>query len=88
MPRGARKKSNSGVYHVVARGINEQRIFEDEEDYLVFLEKIRKYKKISGYKVFAYCLMSNHIHLLMKEENESLSMAFRRIGASYFYWYN
>ncbi len=64
MPRGARKKSSSGVYHVVARGINKQRIFEDEEDYLVFLEKIRKYKKISGCKVYAYCLMSNHVHLL------------------------
>ncbi len=88
MPRGAREKSSSGVYHVVARGINKQRIFEDKEDYLVFLEKIRKYKKISGYKVFSYCLMSNHIHLLMKEETESLSTAFRRIGASYVYWYN
>jgi putative transposase len=88
MQRGARKKSSSGVYQLVARGINKQRNFEDEEDYLFFLEKIRKYKKISGYKVFAYCLMSNHIHLLMKEENESLNMAFRRIGASYVYWYN
>ncbi len=64
MPRGARMKRSSGVYHVVARVINKQRVFEDEEDYRVFLEKIRKYKKISGYKVFAYCLMSHHIHLL------------------------
>jgi putative transposase len=88
MPRNARKKSSSGVYHVVVRGINKQRVFEDEEDYRVFLDKLRKYKKISGYKIFAYCLMSNHIHLLMKEENESLSTAFRRIGASYVYWYN
>ncbi len=61
MPRGARKKSSSGVYHVIALGINKQRIFENEEDHRVFLEKIRKYKKISSFKVFAYCLMSNHI---------------------------
>ncbi len=88
MPRGARKKSSSGVYHVVVRGINKQRIFEDEEDYQVFLKRIKTYKKISGYKVYSYCLMSNHIHLLMKEETESLSTAFRRIGTSYVYWYN
>jgi putative transposase len=45
MPRGARKKSSPGVYHLVARGIYEQRIFNDEEDHLDFIEKIRKYKR-------------------------------------------
>jgi len=70
MLRGARKKSSSGVYHVVARGINKQRIFEDEEDYLVFLEKIRKYKKISGYKVFAYCRMSKQSHPSVDERRK------------------
>lgn len=66
MPRGARKKNSFGIYHVIVRGINKQRIFEDEGEYLVFLKKIRNYKKMSSYTVFAYCLMSNHIHLLMK----------------------
>jgi putative transposase len=41
MPRGARKKSSSGGYHLVARGINKQRIFEDEEDYLIFKPEVR-----------------------------------------------
>ncbi len=82
MPRSARIKSNSGIYHIVLRGINKQRIFEDDEDSLYFLEKLKTYKNISGYEIFAYCLMSNHVHLLMKEGKESLSTAFRRIGAS------
>lgn len=43
MSKGARKKSSSVVYHVIARGINKQRIFKDEEDYLAFMEKIKKY---------------------------------------------
>jgi hypothetical protein len=82
MPRSARKKSSSGIYHIVLRGINKQRIFEDDEDSLYFLEKLKIYKDISGYEIYAYCLMSNHVHLLMKEGEEPLSTAFRRIGAS------
>ncbi len=88
MPRSARKKSSSGIYHIVLRGINKQRIFEDDEDNQYFLEKLKTYKDISGYEIYAYCLMSNHVHLLMKEGEEPLSTAFRRIGASYVYWYN
>jgi putative transposase len=41
MPRSARKKSSSGIYHIVLRGINKQRIFEDDEDSLYFLEKLK-----------------------------------------------
>ena len=88
MPRSARKKSSSGIYHIVLRGINKQRIFEDDEDSQYFLEKLKTYKDINGYEIYAYCLMSNHVHLLMKEGEEPLSTAFRRIGASYVYWYN
>jgi len=83
MPRRARKKSRSGIYHILLRGINKQRIFEDVQDYQKFLETIKTNKKTSGYQVYAYCLMSNHIHLLMKEGRESLGTTFRRIGASY-----
>jgi hypothetical protein len=42
MPRGARKKSESGIYHIMIRGINRQTIFEDEEDSDIFLETIEK----------------------------------------------
>ncbi len=88
MPRRAREKSETGIYHVVLRGINKQRIFEDDEDYQKYLYTLKTYKEISAYEVYAYCLMSNHVHLLMKEGKEALGVAFRRIGASYVYWYN
>ena len=45
MPRQARKKSESGIYHVMLRGINRQTIFEDEEDCNVFLKTIAIYKE-------------------------------------------
>ncbi|WP_082076253.1 transposase [Pelosinus fermentans] len=42
------------------------RFFEEEEDYKQFIETIQKYKWKSGYEIYAYCLMGNHVHLLMK----------------------
>ena len=74
MPRLPRQKSESGIYHIMLRGINQQVIFEDNEDYIKFVEILQKYKAVSGYKVFAYCLMSNHIHMLVKVEQEDLDL--------------
>lgn len=88
MPREARKKSSTGIYHVMLRGINGQIIFEDHEDNEKFLQTIKEYKEECRYEIYAYCLMGNHIHLLMKEGQEDLGMIFRRIGAKYVYWYN
>lgn len=88
MPRQERKKSNSGIYHIMLRGINQQQIFEDQEDNEKFLEILEAYKVISNYKIIAYCLMGNHVHLMLKTENDSLGQIFKRIGARYVYWYN
>lgn len=88
MPRQAREKSSSGVYHIMLRGINKQDIFYDEEDKLRCIETLNKYKNICSYKVYGYCLMSNHIHLLLREGKETISQTMKRIGVSYVYWYN
>ena len=88
MPRQARKKSETGVYHIMLRGINQQQIFEDEEDQQRFLDTLLKYKEQCGYSIYAYCLMGNHLHLLLKEGKEDLTLMFKRIAGSYVYWYN
>ena len=88
MPRQARKKSESGIYHVMLRGINQQQIFEDSEDYNKFLEVLKDCKAISEFEIFAYCLMGNHIHLLIKEGTETLEQIFKRICGRFVYWYN
>ena len=88
MPRKARRVAQSGIYHVMMRGINHQQIFEEDEDYRVFLRILRKCKHISGFKIFAYCLMGNHIHLLIKEDEEKLELIFKRIGVRFVKWYN
>lgn len=88
MPRTARKKSSTGIYHVIFRGINKQRIFEDDEDHFYFLDKLSSCQQKSGFELYAYCLMSNHIHLLLKEGHEDLGITFRRFGTSFVSWYN
>ncbi|MDD4569457.1 MAG: transposase [Tepidanaerobacteraceae bacterium] len=88
MPRVARAKSKTGIYHMILRGINRQIIFEDKEDSIKFLQTFKEYKEKSEYEIYAYCLMGNHAHILIKEGKEELGTAMRRIGASYVYWYN
>ena len=88
LPRSARKLSSSGIYHVMLRGINQQDIFEDEEDYLRFLTVIKECREISEFELYAYCLMTNHVHLLIKTGKEPLGLIFKRIGSRYVYWYN
>jgi putative transposase len=88
MVRKGREKSRSGVYHVMLRGINCQTIFEDEVDRLKFLETLKKYKEVSRYQLYGYCLMDNHVHLLIKENEETIAKAIQRISSSYVYWYN
>ncbi|RLQ94820.1 transposase [Falsibacillus albus] len=88
MARQARKKSKSGIYHVIIRGANRQEIFHDEEDRIKFLGILQKVKTKSGLKVYAWCLMGNHVHLLVKEGSESISVVMKRIGVSYANYYN
>ena len=67
MARQARKMSGSGIYHVMIRGINYQSIFEDSEDREKYLQLLRNTRKRCGFALYGYCLMGNHVHLLVKE---------------------
>ena len=88
MPRSVRSKSTTDIYHAMLRGINHQQIFNDKEDYEKFISILQDCKNLSGFKLYAYCLMGNHIHLLLKTEAEDLSQIFKRIGTRYASWYN
>ena len=88
MPRQARVKSKTGIYHVIVRGISQQNIFHDEEDFIRFLEMLDRVKKTSGFKLYGYCLMNNHVHLLIHEFQDKLSLVMKRIGIGYAWWYN
>ena len=81
MPRQARQASETGIYHVMMRGINHQNIFEEQEDYYQFLNTLdlmaQSYESDGtpagrNYILYAYCLMSNHIHLLIREREDTI----------------
>jgi REP element-mobilizing transposase RayT len=66
MPRKPREKSETGIYHVIVRGIGQQDIFHEEDDFQRYLETTKKVSMESGVSVLGYCLMTNHVHLLLK----------------------
>ena len=79
------------------RGINHQNIFEDAEDYYQFittLDRVRvQYDDLglpcgTSCTIYAYCLMSNHFHLLIREREETVGETVKRIASSYVYYYN
>lgn len=88
MARKNREISKSGVYHVILRGNNKQSIFEDTEDRLYFLNKLFYYRRKFNFKVYAYCLMDNHVHLLIKDGQIGVSDIIKRLAGTYAYWFN
>jgi REP element-mobilizing transposase RayT len=83
-----REKGKTGIYHIIVRGINQQDIFHDEDDYDKYLSAVKKIGMESGINILGYCLMTNHVHLLIKEKDTDVSLFMKRIGVSYAYWYN
>jgi len=70
------------------RGINQQQIFEDNEDCEKFLQILKDCKAISEFKLYAFCLMGNHIHLLVHEVEEPIDQFMKRVATRFVYWYN
>ena len=66
MARKGRILVDGGIYHITSRGHNRYRLFHDFKDYKAYKDIIRKYKKEFAFELFHYCLMPNHIHLLLK----------------------
>ncbi len=88
MARNARVLSKSGIYHVVMQGVDHHRIFEDEEDDCRFLEILAQCREQSRFDILAYCLMDDHIHLLIKTYEEPLGALMKRVTVRFVLWYN
>lgn len=89
MARSKRKESATGIYHVVTRGVNKRVIFEDDRDRERYLDYLRSSLDKSGGSLYAWCLMSNHVHLLASMELDALSAFMKSLNqrhAEYFNW--
>ena len=97
MPGRIRETSSTGVYHVMLRGNNKQVIFEGRKDYLKFQNFLfqKCHPQDSDHNplvpccvIYAYCLMPNHVHLLIQEKEEKISDVIKWITISYAQYYN
>lgn len=88
MASGGRVRAASGYYHVVTRGNGRQRIFEDDGDRRAFVETLGRFAAGDGVAVIAWCLMDNHVHLLVRMRLEELSELMRALGSAYASFFN
>ena len=87
MTKILRTYSNSKTYHIIFKGIDNQDIFYEDEDRIFFLKQISKTKNIFNYSLYAYCLMDNHIHLVLKCENDFLSKIAQSLMIRYVHFF-
>ncbi len=89
MPTMPRKVSLTGVYHVMLRGNNKEKVFIDDLDIRKFLWILGDLKKELNFDIFAYCFMVNHVHLLLREPECGLISKFmQRLECRYVRWHN
>ncbi len=89
MPRYPRNRTNTSFIHVMSQGINKSYIFESDEDKRYYMFLMKKLKKEEKVKVFAYCIMDNHSHLLLEVKRiQDLSKFMQRLNTAYGFYYN
>lgn len=88
MPRSNRKKSLSNVYHVINRGINKQDIFLDKQDFLKFIKEVKNTKAKYDYEIYAYAFMNDHVHFIIYDKNENMSIAMQSLNVRYSIYFN
>lgn len=88
MSRKPRQFVDSGIYHVILRGNNRQNLFIDETDRKFFIERLKKYSAELKIDVYAYCLMNNHVHILIGNGNDGMSLLIQKIANSYVFYFN
>ena len=86
--RTARKQSKADIYHVVARGTGQQIIFENDADYEKFLDLLKREVEAGEFELYAWCLMSNHVHLLVHATLETMALRMRRLLSRYAAYFN
>ena len=88
MPRKPRSFSNSGYMHLIIRGVGKQVIFEDQKDYAYFLKILERFSQEADISILAYCLMENHVHLLVFDPQGHTSFMMKKLEVSYAYFFN
>jgi len=88
LPRPPRLYSHSKVYHIIFKGIDDQDIFYENRDREFFLKQISITKSEFNYMLYSYCLMGNHVHMVIKCQDVFLSKSMQSLLIRYVYYFN
>ena len=88
MPRGARLDSPGTLHHVMVRGIEGNSIVADDEDRMYFVSRMGKVAAATGTSIYAWALLTNHAHILLKSGASGLSTFMRKLLTGYATGYN
>jgi putative transposase len=88
MPRSPRPLLPGGIYHVTSRGNRHEAIFVDDGDRDRFLVMFSEVAVLFRWHCHAYCLMSNHYHLLLETPEGNISVGMHRLNGNYARWFN
>jgi REP-associated tyrosine transposase len=88
MPRKNRFWESGRCYHIMLRGVDGRAIFADDTDRCRFLLLLQESSELHRFRVHAFCLMSNHIHLLLESLNDALTVGVHRFATRYAQQFN
>src|SRR6266852_5938423 len=83
MPRKLRVQYPGAIYHLMNRGDRRQNIFADDQDRHRFLKTLGEACEKTGWQVHAYCLMSNHFHLVLETPQPNLALGMKWLLGTY-----
>lgn len=87
MSRLSRRRSISGCYHIILRGVDRQVLFFDDADRRRFLQTIARCRDGSDLTIAAYCLMDNHVHILLRSSDPP-GLFVKKVASSYVRYFN
>ena len=89
MPNGPRLLMENVCYHIIARGNQKRVIFREGQDFEEYLERVAMYKRKHGFRLYGFCLMPNHVHILGEiEKKEDLAKFMQGLTLSYTIYFN
>jgi REP element-mobilizing transposase RayT/DNA-binding transcriptional regulator YiaG len=88
VPRRPREKSQTDLYHIMMRGNNKNKIFQKDIYKRLYLNKMQAEISKNNIEIYAWCIMTNHIHIVLKGEKESISKSFQIINSYFAAKYN
>ena len=88
MPRVQREKGEFSTYHIIQRGNERKNIFLSDEDKERFIAILIKTREKYNFLVYCYCLMDNHLHLIINDNGNDISKIMKSINVSYVAYFN